>query len=68
MRWAVDERQDAVLKKRLDELQLDEVFSYHMTNSCYKSYTDKNKVARAAKKLDFSSASTSQSAPNTPKK
>ena len=68
VRWAVDERQDAVLKKRLDDLELDEVFSYHMTNSCYKSYTDKNKVARAAKKLDFSSASTSQSAPNIPQK
>lgn len=50
VRRAADLRKDDIFT-RISHLKTDELFSYHMSNNCYKSYTDKNKAERAAKKV-----------------
>ena len=50
IRWAANERKDIVYE-RLETLKEDDLFYYHVTNSCYRPYTDKNKVLRASKKI-----------------
>lgn len=54
IRAAADLRKDIVYT-RLNYLLPNELFFYHMTNLCYRTYTDKNKVQRAARKLNKNS-------------
>lgn len=50
IRWAAHERKDVVFE-RLNSVPEEKQFIYHMTNECYRNYTMKEKVERAAKKL-----------------
>ncbi|KAJ8680646.1 hypothetical protein QAD02_016433 [Eretmocerus hayati] len=64
IRWAANIRKDSILQK-LKKLEPNALFSYHMTNNCYKKYTDKNKVSRVQnqEKSEVSSANSVSDVP-----